>query len=451
LNKNTIEKTGIARLDALVAEAKEVEAELNRLDDTDAETALEKRLDEMKEQIDVLAKPEASERHIRFEDGGVGNAGKRFMVKPNPLEYDFETLALGRKLLAGRGEILPDNLEDRFQILASTIARRTMTTTSTGYGEELVDTVILPRLWEDIVLDNPVAGLFQMVDMVSKSVEVPILGDATFYKPAGEGQSVTATDLKTSPKPKLTACVLKAQVDVSDEEDQDAIIALLPAIRAKLIRNAKSTIDNVLLNGDTTTGATNINKYGSAVSGNEAYLLGFDGLIHYALIEMPSFCIFDLATIEAADFATFESMLGKYSLNPQSCAYIMDEWAYRKFKFLDAFTTVEKMGAKATYLTGQLGAVGNIPVVVSPEIAKSCASGYVDGVTPSNNSKGRALLVHRPSWIFGVRKNITVAAERSEAKGQTSLVASLRIAFQCIGDRASSQYSHVALGYNGTV
>jgi len=421
------------RLNSLVAEAQAVEAELNELN----------------------ARPAPHERKIRFpvDENDIGNASnvnKRFMAKPNPAEYDFETLALGRKLLAGRGEVLPDTLEDRFQSLASNVAKRTMTTTNTGYGEELVDTIILSRLWEDIVLDNPVSGLFQMVNMPSKSVEIPVLGDATFYKPAGEGQAVAATDLTTA-KPKLTACLAKAQVDVSDEESEDSIIALLPAIRAKLIRNAKQTIDNVLLNGDTTTGTGNINKYGASVDGDEAYLLGFNGLIHYALIEMSSYCIFDLATIEAADFATFESKLGKYSLKPSECAYIMDEWTYRKFKFLSDFTTVEKMGEKATYLTGQLGAVGNIPVVVSDQIHKSCSSGYVDGATPGNNTLGRALLVHRPSWLFGVRRNITVAAERSEAKGLTSIVASLRIAFQCIGDRSSSQYSHVVLGYNATI
>lgn len=439
-------------IEKLLKEAKEIEAELNALDKNDENAVkLGERLDEVKESLKPF------ERKMRFDTGAnPDNAHGAFFVrqKRKPEDYTLEEIALGRMILNARGSELPDEMESKFQSLASKAKKYTLTTEGEGTGAELVDTILWGKLLQDVHAATLVANLFERVDMPSGTMELSEMSDAVFYKPAGEGLAVTATDPVTG-KRILKAYTLKAQVDVSDEESEDAVIAMIPELRGTLVRNAKEVIDEAILNADASPLKVNINYYypttGADIDTTSRFLIGFDGLIHYCLNELTATPQkFDLATIDVDDFATFEGMLGKYSLNPAQCAYIFDQWTYRKAKFLSDFTTVEKMGDKATLLTGQLGAVGGIPVIVTDQILKSCATGQVHQ-TAANNTLGRALLVHRPSWKFGMRRNIRVNIQRDEAKTLTSIVASMRIALQCFGDRTDAKYCHTALGYNATV
>ncbi|MBN1367183.1 MAG: phage major capsid protein [Dehalococcoidales bacterium] len=424
-------------LDKALKDAKDIETQLNALDNKEDEKPLV--------------------RKMRFETN-VNDAGKatrnndRFIKKHTLDEYGLEELALCRMILASRGSEMPDTYEDKFQSLADKARKYTMTTDGSGTGAELIDTVMWNQLFQDIQSKTLVAELFRpWRDMVSQSEELPSLGNVTFYKPAGEGQAVTATDPATA-KRTITAYTLKAQVDISDEQDEDAIIALIPNIRSILIRNAKETIDEAILNADASTGKTNINYYdaaGADIATNSRFLLGFDGLIHYCLNEVTGQKS-DMGTLEVADFATLIGLLGKYADVPERCAFIVDRWTKNKAIQLDDFRTVDKLGAQATLLTGQIGQVYGVPVILSDQVQKSNATGQVDQ-TSGNNTKGRIVLVNRDMWQFGIRRNVRVAVQRDEPKTLTSVVVSMRIGLQCFGDRSSANYCHTALGYNVTV
>lgn len=404
-------------------------------------------------QLDALdTKPVT--RKMKFDDGGIGNnLDSRFVKKPTLDNYGLEELALCRMILAARGSEMPDAYESKFQSLAERARKYTMTTGDAGTGAELVDTIMYPRLFQDIISKSLVAALFEpWLDMPSGKVELSSLGDVTFYKPAGEGVTVTATDLATR-KQTLTAYTVKAQVDVSDEEDEDSVVALIPAIRANLIRNAKEVIDEAILNADASTGTQNINYYaatgGSNIPTSSRFLLGFDGLIHYCLNEVTGQKT-DLGALAIGDFGALISLLGKYADVPARCAFVIDRWVKNKAILLTEFLTVDKMGANATILTGQIGEVFGVPVVLSGQLQKSNATGQVDQ-TGGSNTLGRIVLVNRDMWLFGIRRNIRVAVQHDEAKTLSSIVVSMRIALQCYGDRSSASYCHTALGYNVTV
>lgn len=423
-------------LDDIVNEAKAVEAELNKLDTNDVRPAT---------------------RKMRFADDS-GNASfphdKLFVPKRDPQKYSLEQIALGRMLLNARGEVLPDAMEERFQSLADRAVKHTLTTGGTATGAELIDIITWPSLFQDIVSRTLVAGLFQpWVDMPSQSLELPSLGDVTFYKPAGEGQSVTATDLATA-KRTLTACTIKGQVDISDEESEDAVIALIPEIASILRRNASAAIDEAILCADATTGKENVNFYyptsGADIATTSRFLLGFDGLIHYCLNEVTGNVSNVGAALDAAKIRAILALMGKYGVNPERIAFITDIWDKIVLLGLSELLTVDKMGLAATILTGQIGNIYGSPVIISTALAKACATGQVHQ-TGGNNTKGRFLAVNRDMWKFGIRRNIRVATERSEAKTLTSVVVTMRIGLQCFGDRSSADYTHAILGYNTTI
>lgn len=391
-------------------------------------------------------------RKMRWDTSELG-ASKGGSLTPNRklkvAEYSFEHIALGRLLLKARDGLLPDSLEERFQ---SEAKKYTMTEAGAATGAELVEDPYWGQIFEDVRNATKVAQLFESVPMTSKTLELCELGDAVFYKPAGEGQAVTATDPATA-KRTITAFELKAQVDVSDELDEDAIISMLPALRSRLVTNAAETIDEALLCADASTGKQNINYYaatdGSDLTTSSRFLLGFDGILHYCLAEVTGQKS-SVTTLATTSFLTLLSLLGKYGDDPTRLCFILDRGSKLKALGLTEFLGVDKFGSGATILTGQIGSIFGSPVVMSGTLALSNATGQVDQ-TAGNNTKGRIVLVNRDMWKVGMRRTVRIATERSESKGLTSLVCTFRMGLQCLGDRSSAQYAHTALGYNVTV
>jgi HK97 family phage major capsid protein len=365
-----------------------------------------------------------------------------------PEDVDFWSLLLGKKLLEARGAVLPEDYERR---LATLSQKFTMTSTGTGTGEELVEVAQSVDLLRDIYLATNVMSALPAINMPSGKMKLSqITNDAVFYKPSAEATAVTATDLTTAERD-FIAYTLKAQVDVSDELDEDSLVALLPQLRKILLLNCAQAIDEAILNADASTGTQNINYYaasgGSNISTASRFLLGFDGLIHLALNEASSMVV-DVGTLDADDFVALLAKMEKYGTNPKSVLFIMDLWTYLKAIQITSVSTYDKMGAKATISTGELAQVWGIPIIVSEQIAKSNATGQVDQ-TSGNNTKGRIVAVNREMWRVGLARPILVRTERSESKTMTSLVASFRLALSCFGDRSSVK--HTALGYDVTI
>jgi HK97 family phage major capsid protein len=414
---------------------------------------LSQEVEELIQRVEAGRKGDTNirERKMRFFDAGQAPVQRILapQTRKKVEEFTFEELMLGRMLLNARGGILPDALEKRFQEQA--VQFRTMTEDGAATGAELV-----PDVWNGLLQDaraaTKVANLFEQVPMTSKTVELMEMGDAVFYKPTGEGQAVTATDLVTA-KRLMTAYELKAQVDVGDRLDEDAAIQMLPSIRARLVLNAAEAIDEAVLCADASTGKQNINYYaatgGSDLAANSRFLLGFDGLLHYCLNEVTGQGS-NLAALTTDDFLTLISLLDKYADNPDRCVFIMDRYVKNKAIGLSDFQGVEKLGAQASLLTGQIGVIYGSPVVMSGALLKSNATGQVDQ-TGGSNTKGRVVLVNRDMWKVGFRRTVQVRSERSESKGLTSLVCSFRMGLQCLGDRSTATYCHAALGFDTTV
>jgi len=374
-------------------------------------------------------------------------------IPPKAEDVSFDDLQLAAMICKANPNIgeLTGNYADRLDGICKDkfgASFYTMTTGGTGTGAELTERAITASLFKDVTLAAKVArGFSPIVNMPTSPFDLPVMGDVSFKKPAGEGQAVTATDLATA-KRTLTAYTVKGQVDVSDELNQDSIIALIPAIRARLVENAAKEIDMLILLADSATAATtNINHHDGTPSGDESWLLGFEGIFKYCLVTNTGQGA-SLTALEITDFGALLALLdGKYIVDPSRLMFVSDPWTYLKAVQLSDFRTVDKLGDKATLLTGQLGAVYGIPYIATDAVGKACADGMVDVDTPAGNTTGRIALIHRDMWKVGVRKPVRVATERSEAKGLTSLVVSFRLALMSFN--ASGKYS--SLGYNITV
>ena len=332
--------------------------------------------------------------------------------------------------------------------LLGAMTRAAMDSTTAGSGDELVATLEARELWQDVNLQTLVAPIIPTFPMPSNPFEVPRqLGDVSFF-PGTENTATTDTALATG-RTTLTAYELVGQVPYSFTLEEDGVIAMLPEIRAGLVRNVAEVLDDIILNADRST-ANNINADGGNITANSAgkahWLLGYDGILHLPLVDNTEQANDHDAAVSDDMFNELRAKLGKYGARPSQLAWIMDVHTFIRAQSVEQFRTMDKLGPNATLLTGMLGAVEGIPVIVSEQMSLADADGKVtDGA--ATNTKGRLLLVNRTQWAQGFRRQLMIDVDRDTQKRQTVVTVSFRHA---LAERSGSRDSatHTGLQYN---
>jgi hypothetical protein len=101
----------------------------------------------------------------------------------------------------------------------------------------------------------------------------------------------------------------------------------------------------------------------------------------------------------------------------------------------------------ARILTGVAASIYGIPIVVSDAMRENLnASGVYDG---STTTKGSIVLLHKPSFVVGVKRGFTVEVETDKKRQINSVIASFRRDFQP-KETISTSMPLAVLGYNYT-
>ena len=326
---------------------------------------------------------------------------------------------------------------------------RALTATGSATGDELVPTLEASALWMDINLQTQVAPLIPTIAMPSNPFDIPTqLGDVSWF-PGTENTTATESTPATAKKT-LTAYELVSQVSFSFSIEEDSIIALLPEIRAGLVRNAAEVLDDIIVNADTTA-ANSINADGATIATSTAnkaqWLIGYDGLRHAALVDNTSMANNHNAAVSDDMFNEIRSKLGKYGTRPSECVWLMDVNTFIRSQGISNFRTMDKLGPNATILTGQLGAISGIPVVVSEQVRLADTDGKV---TSAGNSAetGTVIIFNKAQWYQGFRRDMAVDVFRDTQKRSNIVTISFRHA---LTQRATlSAQTHTGLQYDIT-
>ena len=334
--------------------------------------------------------------------------------------------------------------------LLQSMTRAAMDSTTAGYGDELVATLEARELWLDVNLQTLVAPLVPTFPMPSNPFDVPTqLGDVSFY-PGAENVAAADTRLSTG-KTTLTAHELVGQVPYSFTLEEDGVIAMLPEIRAGLVRNVAETLDDIILNADTTA-QDSINADGATISASSAgkaqWLIGYDGILHLPLVDNADQAINHNAAVSDDMFNELRAKLGKYGVRPSQLAWVMDVNTFIRAQGISQYRTMDKLGPNATLLTGMLGAIEGIPVIVSEHLRLADVDGKVTDAGNGTDT-GRVLLFNRAQWAQGFRRQLNIDVDRDLQKRQTVVTVSFRHALtERSGSRSSA--THTALQYNIT-
>lgn len=327
-------------------------------------------------------------------------------------------------------------------------AIKAMTSTGAATGDELVSTGMAGELWQDFFAASRIGNDLPGQPMPTDPFDVSLgLGDVTWRK-GTQNTATTASDPATA-KSTLTSTEQVAEVDWSYNLDEDAVIAMMPALRQRLGLSGGEQIDAFCLNADATNAATGNINLDDADPADDSYYLtdGQDGIRHQFIVDNTGQKVDVGGAIDDAHMVETLALLGKYGLDLLNCRIVPDIATYFSMLGMTNVATMEKYGAQATVLTGELARYRGVPIIPSASMPRTEADGKVS-TTAGNNTKGQISMYNRNAWKVGYRRGLTIEVDRLIQKRQLIMVVSFRIAIATHGTRATNK--HTAGAYDIT-
>jgi HK97 family phage major capsid protein len=329
-------------------------------------------------------------------------------------------------------KLLNKNIEDlkTFKGLVTKSGMEHWDSTVVGEWEEEYSTTVQNAMREQLVVEP----LFTTIPMSTPTMNMPInpeAGDASWVH-EGSYRSVTAPWAETGDgndtstgaaqdhqilEQTLVARKLATREYVGYEEEEDSIVALAPIIRDAVSRRMARAADLALLRGAgvlTDTAAydpiTGLELRGASttdvtVAGSAAW-------------EADSSWSEDL-------FVDMRRNLGIYGLDPENLVLLASHDLYYALMKLPNFKTVDVLADRATIITGQVGSLFGVRVVVSQ---------MFDNAAITTGTVGTTLgIMCRPSnFLIGNLRGIMTEGDRDVVNQKRVIVSSRRFAFQDI-------------------
>jgi len=107
--------------------------------------------------------------------------------------------------------------------------------------------------------------------------------------------------------------------------------------------------------------------------------------------------------------------LGAWGLDPAELVAFVSTTAYYDLLADSAFQTIDKVGDRATLLTGQIGSIGNTPVIVTAQLTGAAANDPL------------MVLVNPRNFIVGNHRAMRMDTDDEVVNQRRVLVASLRV------------------------
>lgn len=351
------------------------------------------------------------------------------------------------------------NLEKALETKAlETKANEIMHTGNTGYGAELIPGAIQTTDFLDLVPQySSFIGALRgnHGKNLNKIQEVPITGFLAKHQlvdesTTGSMSSLVAQGLGKMPTGKVTITQKKYlfSVDVSDEEVRFTnVVDLVALINKKLARSSAETMEALILNGDTATGATgNVNSDDGAPTAG-TYYLGADGLRKQAFTDSATASV---GTLAFSSFTNALAGLGKWASRPSDVFWLFNQQTYVKSLAIAEFAQQYINGKNSTVNTGAISNILGSDVFLAYDFGLTEADGKIS-VTPANNVKGGFMAIHRDAVQYGFSGDYQLEVFRAPGKGWQVLgyyYMGVAIANKISGVNAENA---IYLGINATV
>lgn len=298
-----------------------------------------------------------------------------------------------------------------------------MDTAESGYGSQLVGAAYVRDLWMAARAESRVLALLPSFEMSDPTVYLPVEADLPemmlFSEATAYNSSANTATNTGSNRVSITASKLGFTQYWSGELDEDSLIPFVPFLRQQLATATAHYMDSLVLNGDTVTSAnTNINLIDGTPAATKHYLAQ-NGIRKVGLIDNTGNSKSAAGPLSWALLKEQQKRMRSetylqdwgHPTNPQDLVYVCDPDTADKAASLDEVITVDKFGQNATVLTGQLGRVGQAPLISSMAVSKTDATGKVSA-TAGNNVKGQVIAFNRNGFRVGYRRRVRIETFR---------------------------------------
>jgi len=412
--QETMEQTAQKAVEAYKAEVAEKETSLK------AEAELDS-LKVGKTQADKVA--EALEQKIKENDDNYAKAIEEMSSELKTNKDELAALAKSKMSFSEAGANEPTADELNAAYITSKITGKSVDQLS--YGKKLIEkaTRWADADWETTWNSNIFQGIqnrvvvepvFQQMAMNARVMNFPFNpdtgmdatwvttgnlndGDAvgTAFNDASSG-AVAAHGLT---EVTLTAHKLATREYIGYEEDEDSIIPIAGIVRDAIVRRMARTSDASILGTGVAAPFTELEELAGGHTGNTVTT----GSTTDPFVK--------------AELHTARTNMGQWGMNPSDLVCFVSQAQYYSLLTDADVTTVDKYGDKATILSGELGKLWGIPLVVSDAFEAAGASAAV------------GILVNPTNYLIGNHRGLTIEMATDVVAQQRAIVATRRFGF----------------------
>lgn len=280
------------------------------------------------------------------------------------------------------------------------------------------------------------------IEVPSKEFYIPVADESTEDYVAQFPSGVFATsDTDSTNVPttrqagmkaiKLTPHKFMTMTHIAKDEEEDSLLPLVDFLREAATRRLARGLDKALLRGDgSLTAAIGANNALTAGGGYVSAITGVEQLA-FAQSALVVTTGGNTSKFTPAHIAQARIAMGKYALTVgENLALFTTIEGYNYLVTHSEFQTVDKFGSQATYLTGAVGAIYGIPIIITEFLD------VVGGAT-----RKLALLWYKPGFVIGERRSMEVESEYLPKQQVTAMYMSTRLDMKALTTVSASALS----------
>ena len=250
-----------------------------------------------------------------------------------------------------------------------------------------------------------VAPLFRAIAMETNVMTFPLnpeAGLATWVTNAQFGTTASPGAAQTHALKEVTLNAYKVATMeyLNFEEEEDSLLVIMPIVRDAMVRRVSRAVDRAYLMG----------------AGNGADPVRGVALYDATSVVTPT----NTGVASVANLRALRKDTGAWGLDPAEITYVVSTEVYYDLLDDTNFQTMDKVGPNATFLTGQVGMVGNSPVLVSAEFPAKAG-----GAATATTNIG-AICVAPGNFLAGNQRGLRFDTQDLVETQRKVLVASLR-------------------------
>lgn len=356
-------------------------------------------------------------KRLATENATVSKALEDLRVQTSEKALEIEALLKSKARFDEKGSEDGVSYEEKEKaVLMSYILKKSVS--ETRYGKQLLEKVgphVSSNLWEQIVSDKLESEIrrqlvvypqLRQVTMTSGIMKLPVnpeAGLATWVNSTDYGTTASggAAQIHQLKEITLTSYKVASREYLGNEEEEDAIMALMPIIRDGIVRRVARAIDRAALRGAGTASDP------------------LTGFATYDTTSVVTPTVTGIVTL--ANMRALRKDLGTWGLMPDALRFIVSNEVYYDLMEDTAFQTMEKVGPLATVITGQIGFLAGTPVLLSGEFPTKAG-----GLATVATNIG-AICVAPANFIAGNHRSLKFETMNLVEFQRTVMVASVRL------------------------